>query len=180
MKQPDHKTRFPAINAFFKTFLRMGIPFGILTSIFYIIVDGLVQGVIKGIYSGLFFGLFIAVITTIHRTNLKGARPRQLSEETLIKEDIASCPNRILAVRGSLFLSKKNLRFIPYQRSKMPEVDINLAEIKQVRIKSSLGIIKNRLILFDYMDHKREFIVEGAQEWAKKINELKGFNLLEP
>ena len=167
------------MKTFIKTFLKVGIPFGIFAGIFYIFLEGVYAGIFGGIFSGVFFGFFMAIYTTYKRGQINRMRPRHLLEEEIIKQDVASYPKGISANQGSLFLSDKRLFFMPAKDSKIHEIDINLSEISRIEIKTSLGIMKNRLVLFDYTNLKREFIVENPDEWVGKINELKGFELSE-
>jgi hypothetical protein len=154
--------------SFFKTFLQMGIPFGLIMGVFYAFQYGLKMSLVIGAFAGFFFGLFIALVSHFQSKKFTSNRPLQ-EDEKLLKEGHANYQSK----SGWIYLTDSRLLFVTHKLNiKNHELSIPLAEIVSVLVGKSLVFFSNRLIVNLKNGQVERFFVNDAKGWKKQFDSV--------
>ena len=74
-----------------------------------------------------------------------------------------------IAIGGKLALTKEKLIFKPHKFNRQVDsVEIQIAEIKNLRVFKSLGFLTNRLAIFSDTN-KYDFVLEDPNQWKSQV-----------
>ena len=160
------------MKEYLKTLLIAGVPFGIIMSLFYSIVNGVNAGIIGGISSGLLFGLLVSVFVQSQKRKFKKVSSEITNGKDVIIDGGANHFIGKESVGGWLFLTKDEIIFkshgFNFQRH---QLTIGLNQISGVNAISTLGFVPNGLEIIALNGNNERFVVNNRRVWIKKINE---------
>jgi hypothetical protein len=158
---------------YIKIILITGVPFGIILSVFTVIVSGTYLGILPGTVSGLVFGSLSCAFVYYQKSRFKKISSEITNGKTVIMDGAANHFRGKEAVGGWLFLTNDELIFkshnINVQRH---QTVIQLNGISDVTTASTLGIVPNGLLVITTDGTKERFVVNNRQNWIKNIKQV--------
>ena len=160
------------MSSFFSLFLKAGLPFGLMMTIFFSLIYGWQNGLISGLASGFLFGLILAVFAVYQSSKFTKNRPL-LPNEKLIKEGPANHFLNAEGIGGWVYLTDRRFYFKSHKGNiQNHELTIPLQEIVDAEKTNTFGIIPNRLSLNLRNGKTEKFLVKGAKEWVNVLKTL--------
>jgi hypothetical protein len=158
--------------SFFKTFLKLGVPFGIWMGIWFWFLHDWQRAIKSALVCGFLFGLFMALFIEIKSRKFTQNRPLS-TDEKLIKEGAANHFLNGVAVGGWIYLTDKRLYFkshnLNFQNHELP---IPLEQIVKAEKSNTFGIIPNKLLLTLRNGTTEKFVVSGVKQWVENLEKL--------
>lgn len=159
------------MKEYFKTLLIAGVPFGIIMSIFTVLMSGTYYGVILGMGTGLVFGIILSTFTQIQTIRFKKLSPEIANGSPVIKDGGANHFVGKEAVGGWLILTPKEVIFKSHSFNvKDHKLTIPLNRISDITPVLTLGHVPNGILITTNDGCSERFVVHSRQVWIKNIN----------
>lgn len=155
---------------FLRRVVAAGIPFGVGMGIYFSFRYGIPGGALAGIASGIFFGLAMTLFAEKQRVRM-GAKDGVFDGHDVIHEGHANHFKRAEDRGGWLTLTADKLSFRSHgQNIQNQPVEINLADILNLKLTRSLGMIPNGFCVTSMDGTVNRFVVTGRSEWLRIVS----------